>query len=316
MYKPPSKRTKRNAVQRAYEALEYLFEDTEDESSDTYDAEDESPDSEDTDSSNSSQNSEPVIEDNGYPDDDDYFFENPFHFEESDLELSGIEDEFGDQSDLSEDNYSSSSSDDESETKSFRSKLEKWAGSSDTIFFKDVDSLLKICRTEPWGVDFPRTARGLMHISSRAVPVENVAEGTFYYFGILNQVVSVLERIQTDLIPLRIELSINIDGVSLARSGPSQFWPILACICNIPIRKVFPIAIYHGISKPSSVDEYLDRFVDEAISMKTESFLKEHASLSVYGTLFVMHRQELLFWPSKAIQDFLVVPNVLLKVIT
>lgn len=34
MYKPPSKRSKRNTVQRAYEALEYLFDNTEDESSD------------------------------------------------------------------------------------------------------------------------------------------------------------------------------------------------------------------------------------------------------------------------------------------
>lgn len=141
------------------------------------------------------------------------------------------------------------------------------AGSSSTIHLKDVDSLLKICRTETWGADFPRTARGLLHISSRAVPVENVADGTFYYIGNLNQVTSVLERIQRDLTPNRIDLSVNIDGVSLARSGPSQFWPILAFICDLPFRKVFPIGIFHGISKPSSVDEYLNSFIAEATNL-------------------------------------------------
>jgi len=81
-------------------------------------------------------------------------------------------------------------------------------------------------------------------------------------FGILKQVTSDLEMIQTDPIPNRIELSVNIDGVSLARSGPSQFRPILAF--NLPFKKGFPIEIFHGICKPSSVDEYLNRFIDEA----------------------------------------------------
>jgi len=70
--------------------------------------------------------------------------------------------------------------------------------------------------------------------------------------------------IQRDLTPNRIELSVNIDGVSLGRSGPSQFRPILAFNCDLPFRKGFPIEIFHGICKPSPVDEYLNRFIDEA----------------------------------------------------
>ncbi len=106
----------------------------------------ESSDSEDIGSTIKSQASEKVIEYLDYPDDDSFFL-NPANFEESDLELSGLEDELEDQSDLSDYNYSSNSSDNELETNSFRSKLEKWAGSSSTVYLKDVDSILKSCRT-------------------------------------------------------------------------------------------------------------------------------------------------------------------------
>ena len=52
-----------------------------------------------------------------------------------------------------------------------------------------------------------------------------------------------------------------MDGISLFKSSTSQFWPILALIAGTD--KPFPIGVYHGNSKPTSVNDYLLKFVEE-----------------------------------------------------
>ena len=53
-----------------------------------------------------------------------------------------------------------------------------------------------------------------------------------------------------------------MDGVPLDKSTNSQLWPILGSINSSDY--VFVIAIFHGYSKPGSVEEYLRDFIKEA----------------------------------------------------
>uniref|UniRef100_A0A7M5XM62 Uncharacterized protein n=1 Tax=Clytia hemisphaerica TaxID=252671 RepID=A0A7M5XM62_9CNID len=64
-----------------------------------------------------------------------------------------------------------------------------------------------------------------------------------------------------DLSENKLKLLVNIDGVPISKSSKSQLWPILGAVFRSKF--VFPIAIYHGTSKPSSTEVFLSDFVDE-----------------------------------------------------
>jgi len=79
---------------------------------------------------------------------------------------------------------------------------------------------------------------------------------------------------EIDSIPknIIIKLSFSIDGLPLAKSSKTQFWPILLSYINIPnfSNKIFPIAIYHSFKgKPGDVNEYLRPFINELNSLLT-----------------------------------------------
>jgi hypothetical protein len=60
-----------------------------------------------------------------------------------------------------------------------------------------------------------------------------------------------------------LTLQFNIDGLPLFRSSKLQFWPILACITCDYTKTPFPIGIFCGLSKPKSVSQYLQKFVQD-----------------------------------------------------
>uniref|UniRef100_A0A182XN15 Transposase domain-containing protein n=1 Tax=Anopheles quadriannulatus TaxID=34691 RepID=A0A182XN15_ANOQN len=53
------------------------------------------------------------------------------------------------------------------------------------------------------------------------------------------------------------------DGLPLYLNDSKQFWPILMKVFNIPNMPVMPVALFFGLSKPASVDQYLEDFVEE-----------------------------------------------------
>ncbi|KAE9534035.1 hypothetical protein AGLY_008771 [Aphis glycines] len=60
-----------------------------------------------------------------------------------------------------------------------------------------------------------------------------------------------------------IKIVVRIDGLPLAKSSSSQFWPILAYIQ--PFKEyVFLIGLYHGFEKPADSNDFLKDFIDEA----------------------------------------------------
>lgn len=61
-----------------------------------------------------------------------------------------------------------------------------------------------------------------------------------------------------------ILLSFCVDGTPVSSSGSSDFWPILAAVhIGNHERHVFMVGLFHGPSKPTSYNEYLEQTVTE-----------------------------------------------------
>ena len=135
-----------------------------------------------------------------------------------------------------------------------------------------VDDLLSIFRRQPWGIDLPKTCRALLK-TPRCVKIKDVAPGKYHHFGILRGIKRILESIPEVDIPIEILIFVNVDGLPIAKSSGSQFWPIFAMISNIHCRKVFCIGLYHGSEKPHCSSEFLSDFVSEAIDLCKNGFM-------------------------------------------
>lgn len=57
-----------------------------------------------------------------------------------------------------------------------------------------------------------------------------------------------------------IYINVNIDGLPIAKNSKSQLWPILAQIVS-ENSKPFIVGAYHGYSKPTSSNNFLQHFV-------------------------------------------------------
>lgn len=137
-----------------------------------------------------------------------------------------------------------------------RSELSSWA--TKTHLPRDpTNELLSILRK--YGMDVPKDSRTLLK-TPRNVDVLNKCGGSYYYLGIRNGISSWLDQ-NVEPVPF-LKLSVNVDGVPLDKSTNSQLWPILGSINSSDY--VFVIAIFHGYSKPDSVEEYLRDFIKEA----------------------------------------------------
>ena len=109
--------------------------------------------------------------------------------------------------------------------------------------------------------------------------VRTMEGGSYYHFGVRDEVarnISLLALNGQD-----IQLQINIDGLPLYRSSPVDLWPILCrvILADHTCSKVFPVAIFCGKSKPKSVDEFMDQFVQEVLGLTVDG-------IELNGTLF------------------------------
>ena len=113
----------------------------------------------------------------------------------------------------------------------------------------DVKGLPKDCRA----------AKRSMRVVNDVVKMGN---GSYYHFGVekeLTRNLSVYKELKET-----VQLQFNIDGLPLFRSSPVDFWPILCrAFLGRSVTSVFPVGLFCGKSKPSSVDEYLNLFLLE-----------------------------------------------------
>lgn len=120
-----------------------------------------------------------------------------------------------------------------------------------------VDDLLAIFRRR--GHDVPKDARTLLK-TPRVIATVEKCGGKYAYFGIEHEIIRIASKYPLHPDTGIIKLTVNVDGVPLFKSSSKQFWPIL---CSFPSVQPFIAAIFCGDSKPSSVAEYMQDFLQE-----------------------------------------------------
>lgn len=156
---------------------------------------------------------------------------------------------------------------------SLTQNLANWAVNCN-VPLSSVNSLLSVLKPyEGIPMPFiPKDARTLLNTPQNLkLNYRNVEPGIYFHFGLKegihkNIMDNLVENIST------IKVAIGVDGLPLAKSSGSQFWPILAYIMEpFPLKKknVFLVGLYHGYEKPKDSDCFMLDFVSEAIHLST-----------------------------------------------
>ena len=157
-----------------------------------------------------------------------------------------------------------------------RKKLATWA-TKNKCQRGAVDELLGILREEGHS-SLPKDSRTLL-ATPRDVPTLERCGGQYIYLGLERGIRDILSENPSFIRNNNtIQLKINVDGLPLFKSTNAQLWPILGCFGNFP---VFPIALFYGNAKPTSVEDYLDDFLQEFSRLKLSGFTFESQKISL-----------------------------------
>jgi len=150
----------------------------------------------------------------------------------------------------------SSSSEDEVEEGNLEGELREWSVES-KVSKSSLDRLLAILRKNGHE-GLPKDSRTLLQ-TPRIIQAFDKCGGKYVYLGIKE---SLEKMIQADAGKFNAELNLtfNIDGVTVFKSSNAQFWPILCVVKNC---KPFIVALFYGSSKPTHLGEYLEDFANE-----------------------------------------------------
>lgn len=144
-----------------------------------------------------------------------------------------------------------------------KDKLRHWV-INHKISHNATNSILVILKCE--GLNVPVDVRTLMKTPTTPQEIVVMGHGSYIHCGIKNMLVPVLKK-YFNLIDCEEDLKfgINVDGLPISNSSKSQLWPILISVINCPsINKyVLPVGIFHGTTKPTSVHEFFQPFVDD-----------------------------------------------------
>ena len=163
--------------------------------------------------------------------------------------------------DLEENDYVSSSSDDQN--KNFDGEINEilcdWSLQYE-ITHVGLASLL--CILKPYFPTLPQHPRTLLKTPTMSEVKKLKSGGDYCHIGLENG----LKNCINDLfIPenTNIHLQINIDGLPLFKSSCVSVWPILCIINNFSMKEPFFVGIYSGKEKPPSAAEFVEEFVEE-----------------------------------------------------
>lgn len=113
--------------------------------------------------------------------------------------------------------------------------------------------------------DFPVDARTILQTktSKQSLEISEMYPGVYHHFGlekgIKNTVGNLILQNGT------VKILLGIDGLPLAKSSPSQFWPILCYIDKQHIIKspIFLVGLYWGKQKPKNSNNFSSELVKE-----------------------------------------------------
>jgi len=159
----------------------------------------------------------------------------------------------------------------------FKTELARWAVIHN-ITFMAVDELLKLCRFHLPHLQLPNSSKTLLK-TPKAYAIANISGGQYFHFGLELQLLHLLssKRCTSNV----LEVMLGIDGLPISKSSKKQFWPILG-ICKVLDERPFIIGLYFSlVSKPTSVDQFLQPLVQEFGKLKEMGLWHEHVRFDV-----------------------------------
>ena len=140
-----------------------------------------------------------------------------------------------------------------------RERLAEWA-TQYNISHAATTAFLVILK--PFLLDIPSDARSLSTPKKLVLSLLGVVNTTILEYLILKA-----SKVVLDDIPGILMLHINIDGVPLSKSSNLCLWLILGMFKEIPWLGVLTLGIFSGKSKPNPVNDYLQAFVDDMLTV-------------------------------------------------
>ncbi|XP_074096108.1 LOW QUALITY PROTEIN: uncharacterized protein LOC141525491 [Cotesia typhae] len=138
--------------------------------------------------------------------------------------------------------------------------------------------------------DLPKSAKTFLGTNTTEHKIKNFGQDEeFVYFGIRTN----LEKcINIKLHETRdIKLLINVDGLPLFKSSRKQLWSILCQVFSLHnYYKPFPVAIYCGHSKPSDVDRFFAKFIEEVNELQDTGIMISNNLFNITIKGFVCDR--------------------------
>jgi len=125
-----------------------------------------------------------------------------------------------------------------------------------------LSALLKYLKSHKCFKSFPVDARTILKCSNtKSKEILPVPPGKYYHFGIANGLKNISNFLNNS--EDTIKINIGIDGLPLATSSGSSFWPILGSIQNFSCHYVLMIGLYWGLEKPIDSNIFLNDMVKE-----------------------------------------------------
>ncbi|XP_071572521.1 uncharacterized protein [Temnothorax nylanderi] len=125
---------------------------------------------------------------------------------------------------------------------------------------RNVNALLKILSFYGHS-DLPIDVRTLMKTPRNvSYKIQPMNDGYYVHFGLTGGLKRSIAK-YFQVIPYKIEININCDGLPLFKSSRAQFWPILVSIETDFYTEPIVVGIYYGDKKPADANIYLKEFI-------------------------------------------------------
>ena len=123
---------------------------------------------------------------------------------------------------------------------------------------------------------------GTLRQTPRTVETQEKCGGNYIYFGLERVLCYQLAGVHN--VPDVLQLRVFTDGLSISDSSSECIWPLL---CAFPWSKPFEIALWSGMAKPNSVEEFLADFIAEYQVLNTQGMMINGKQIQVAIQFFI-----------------------------
>lgn len=159
---------------------------------------------------------------------------------------------------------------------SLKDKLSAWAAHYN-LSREAVNALLSILRVEH--PILPKDKRTLCN-TPRYSEIFQMDNGYYLHIDLKNSLLQFMAKNNNHSWDNDIYIDINIDGVPISKSSSSTLWPILINIVGFD--EVICVGTFYGTEKPTNVDNYLNRFVNDFCEIHRNGLLFANKMYNLY----------------------------------